>query len=596
MGALAASAQISAPEWRHIGNSALELSLASAATGPVDRVWRSADGATLFARTSDGRVFETADFENWKRSAEAPPDRTPPSAQQGPEARAFVTAADGRRDRLYAAGTNAYKSDDGGAHWDNLTDWQGQSILGGPLADISISRSDPNDIVVAGATGIWRSLDAGLTWTGLNTSLPNLPVSRLLAVPNGLQPLRIGIRGGEAEWRTGVKTGWLPVDDAESRNDQARRRSLGEALGAEITAAATVGDAIYAGASDGRLFASLNAGRSWNRFPFAEQGSVEALYVDPRDPMYALAAINVKQRGHVLRTVNGGVYWDEIADSTLAPVHGVAADRASGTVYAATSKGVWMAYAATPWVSISSGLPDAPAVDVKLNDGGHQLYVALAGYGVYGSVAPHRARDPKLVSAGDLAQRSAAPGALLTVVGRTVENARTGDRSIPVLARSQVQIPFDASGTRIAVVLDSSVGSSTHTLALQSASPAIFVDADGTPLITDADTGLLLDGSTPVRPGTRLQIFATGLGRVRPDWPAGIPAPLQDVPQVIAPVRVLLDREPLDVTRATLAPGYVGLYLIEVELSSVLNDGTAELLLEVDGQVSNRVKLYVERS
>jgi uncharacterized protein (TIGR03437 family) len=115
-------------------------------------------------------------------------------------------------------------------------------------------------------------------------------------------------------------------------------------------------------------------------------------------------------------------------------------------------------------------------------------------------------------------------------------------------------------------------------------------------LITDADTGLLLDGSTPVRPGTRLQIFATGLGRVRPDWPAGIPAPLQDVPQVIAPVRVLLDREPLDVTRATLAPGYVGLYLIEVELSSVLNDGTAELLLEVDGQVSNRVKLYVERS
>ena len=60
-------------------------------------------------------------------------------------------------------------------------------------------------------------------------------------------------------------------------------------------------------------------------------------------------------------------------------------------------------------------------------------------------------------------------------------------------------IPFDASGTRIAVVLDSTAGSTTHTLPLQNTSPAIFVDADGNPLITDADTGLLLDAGTHPR-------------------------------------------------------------------------------------------------
>ena len=35
--------------------------------------------------------------------------------------------------------------------------------------------------------------------------------------------------------------------------------------------------------------------------------------------------------------------------------------------------------------------------------------------------------------------------------------------------------------------------------------------------------------------------FATGLGKVRPEWPTGVAAPLQDAPQVVAPVAVFLD-------------------------------------------------------
>ena len=52
--------------WRHVGNSAMELPLPSLATGAVDRVWYSTDGATLFAKTASGRVFETTDFEQWQ--------------------------------------------------------------------------------------------------------------------------------------------------------------------------------------------------------------------------------------------------------------------------------------------------------------------------------------------------------------------------------------------------------------------------------------------------------------------------------------------------------------------------------------------------
>jgi uncharacterized protein (TIGR03437 family) len=59
-------------------------------------------------------------------------------------------------------------------------------------------------------------------------------------------------------------------------------------------------------------------------------------------------------------------------------------------------------------------------------------------------------------------------------------------------------------------------------------------------------------------------------------------------------VRANLDGVPLDVTQATLAPGYVGFYLIEIQLPQVVNTGPAELVLEAEGQQSNRVRLYVE--
>jgi len=69
---------------------------------------------------------------------------------------------------------------------------------------------------------------------------------------------------------------------------------------------------------------------------------------------------------------------------------------------------------------------------------------------------------------------------------------------------------------------------------------------------------------------------------------------MENAPKVIAGVRAYLDREPIEVTAAALAPGYVGFYLVEVQLPSIVNTGTSELYIEVDGQVSNRVRVYLE--
>ena len=59
-------------------------------------------------------------------------------------------------------------------------------------------------------------------------------------------------------------------------------------------------------------------------------------------------------------------------------------------------------------------------------------------------------------------------------------------------------------------------------------------------------------------------------------------------------VKAFLDRAPAEVTRATLAEGYVGLYLIELQIPAIVNAGPVELFISADGQESNRVQIYLE--
>src|SRR4029077_2988058 len=135
-------------------------------------------------------------------------------------------------------------------------------------------------------------------------------------------------------------------------------------------------------------------------------------------------------------------------------VHGVTADRTTGAVYIATERGVCMAFEdlvnaapAATWLPLGEGLPEGPATDAKLDPSGNQLYVAIEGYGVYASPAPHRFRDVRLLNAADLSIRPAAPGSLLSVLGANVRSARVGGSAAPVLAagdtKSEIQIPFE---------------------------------------------------------------------------------------------------------------------------------------------------------
>ncbi len=603
--------------WRPVGNTSLISGLASNRGGPVEAVWFQSD-SSIATRLSGGRVFVTTDMETWRRDDSAPAPSAapaPPDATVAPERGAKLRATRPGSNVVFAAGRYAWKSEDGGLNWTNLTYYKGESILGGAIRELAVDPSDEQRIAVAADSGVWFSADGGLSWQGLNDGLPNLPVRRILAAPAGTRGVVIGVAKADGEltameWAPAQSLGWKPVSDDPLRAEDAARQQLSVVLGAEITAAASNGDTVFAGDSSGRLFVSADAGRTWRTFVAAEGGArVERFWLDPADRSFALAALSAESGlgPRIVRTLNGGGYWDDLsANLPAGAAYGVAADRTTGAVYAATDTGIYFTYAdlrapapPTAWQAIGGGLPPSAVRDVRIDAAGNLLLAALDGYGIYAVLAPHRQRAPQLAHSADYAARPAAPGALLSVVGARASAVMAGGAAAPVLAasdeESQIQVPFEAAGSSMQVVVNAAQGRVTFGVPLRATAPAILIDRDGTPMLLDALSGAQLDLLNPARPGMKLQILMSGLGKVQPEWPTGLQAPLEDAPRVTAPLKAALNGVPLQIGRATLAPGYIGYYLVELDLPELLDSGASELVVEAAGVESNRVRVYVSQ-
>ncbi len=589
----AASAQDSAQGWRRVAGTSIDEGLAGPATGPVLAIWYAAGSSGLFAQTASGRVFETDDFVHWRLNTTAVAQRVSFGSAVPltlPESGAKVQAAGAR---LYAAGaSDLYASDDTGRTWLNLTGYQNRSVIGGGFTSLAVSPANPQDVSAANQFGVWRSLDGGLSWRGLNEDLPNLMVRKLIG--------RRTVELADSALIDVSAGSWTPV--AGNDPELALRARLGALIHTHLNAAAQSQAVVYAGAATGQILVSRDNGATWNDSTQVADASISRIWVDSDRPDVALAASGSR----LFRTVNGGLFWDEVTGSLAAgQIHGIAADRSAGVVYLATDRGVFSGgvplndagAASGNWTSIGLNLPPAPAWDVALSQD-NTLTVALDGYGVFESAAPHRSRNVRIVSGADLTDRPAAPGSLISVLGAKVQLVRNQGLSYPVLASSdqssQLQVPFEAAAGTFSLALEGASNRWTVPLTIKDTAPAIFVDADGAPLILDAASGLVVDPKMAVYAGSTVQILATGLGKVTPDWPTGVPAPLDSPPSVQGSVRAFLDGRPIEVTRAVLAPNYVGYYLVELRIPSIVNRGANELRIVMNGEESNRVKLYLE--
>lgn len=604
-GAVGASAQT---DWRRIGGSAADLRLAGPVTGAMTNVWFKADGSVLYAQTGSGKIFETQDFENWEPAANAPsaPAIIPRKPVRTPEVGAKYIATSEDSTQTWGLGRQLYRSDDGKS-WDTLTSYKADSVIGAGIRGVAVSPNDPNQLVVANEDGVWRSMDSGLTWASLNLLLPNLAVKRILTTPSSGHAARIQTDNlGVLDLTPGSML-WRPHPVSQSNTDWTRLQAYSGQMGTEISAFAQSSDGrnIYVGSEDGRIWLSVNGGVTFEETAAVSPSpghKVERLYVDPDKSNVVLAALS-GDGPHVIRTWNGGVFWETLDSPSLPAVsaNSVTADQTSHAVYVATDRGVYWTHFDfengtdannLTWTNLSDGLPPAKAVDVALDPAAVQLYVALDGYGVYGAPAPHRALTLRLVNTADFSTRAASPGSLVSVLGPKVNSVSDGSLQYPLWNNSQIQVPFEAIGPTVSLALETSGGMTKRDLQVLPVSPAIFVGPDGVPVIFDADSGMPLEGNV-AHAGQRLQVMLNGLGKVRPDWQTGVAAPAVNTPVVTAKVQGYVDGNEVPVTRATLAPGYVGMYLVEVQLPAVANYGAMELHVAADGQESNRVQIVI---
>ena len=172
---------------------------------------------------------------------------------------------------------------------------------------------------------------------------------------------------------------WRLSSNSQHESELALKLRYSSALGVQVTAVATVGDTVYAGAIDGRIWISFDGGRTWPPPSRREgNGPVQDLFVDVSEPRIALAALGGSSV-HMVRTTNFGNFWDDLtANLPDVPAYAVTSDRASGAIYVATDRGVFSAYAdldnpantAPRWTSVTGRLPSGPGFGCNSRSGG----------------------------------------------------------------------------------------------------------------------------------------------------------------------------------------------------------------------------------
>jgi uncharacterized protein (TIGR03437 family) len=159
-----------------------------------------------------------------------------------------------------------------------------------------------------------------------------------------------------------------------------------------------------------------------------------------------------------------------------------------------------------------------------------------------------------------------------------------------------LQVPWDTpTGPGAAVIEirdDGDVVDSFNTDSFTS-DPGIFTYR-GYALAIRNLNGQLVGDNNPVSPGDIIVLYTTGLGPVSIDVPDGFPAPGDPPADTQEPFQALINNEDCDVLFSGLAPGFTGLYQLNIRLPYDLPPGDLDMMISTPYASSGVVKIPVE--
>jgi uncharacterized protein (TIGR03437 family) len=162
--------------------------------------------------------------------------------------------------------------------------------------------------------------------------------------------------------------------------------------------------------------------------------------------------------------------------------------------------------------------------------------------------------------------------------------------SMPVLFATpfqiNAQVPFGTTPGTHTLNVQSAYGSASQSGAVSAVAPGIFLLGNPPSGAVTNTSYQLIGASNPLARGQAMVIFATGLGEVQASGGLSV---------TTAPVTALVNGVELPVQYAGLAPGFPGLYQVNVLVPATTAPGSGiSLALKVGGQLSNAVSLVIQ--
>lgn len=169
-----------------------------------------------------------------------------------------------------------------------------------------------------------------------------------------------------------------------------------------------------------------------------------------------------------------------------------------------------------------------------------------------------------------------------------------------------LQIPFDlvqavaasprpAQAQQFVEVIVTSDGVSNAPVLMQiaPAQPGIFLIDGVNGAILDVNN-VLVSAQNPASAGDTVVVFATGLGAVENPPAAGAPASLVDLSPTPVFATATVGGRAAVVSFSGLAPGYVGLYQVNLIVPAGVAAGAADVVVSMNGVASNTAKIAVQ--
>jgi uncharacterized protein (TIGR03437 family) len=229
-----------------------------------------------------------------------------------------------------------------------------------------------------------------------------------------------------------------------------------------------------------------------------------------------------------------------------------------------------------------------------------------------------------VVSGASYAQNSLSPGSIISLFGENLASTVASSAALPLpitlggvtvsvnnilcplyyVSPNQInlQLPYALAGESMVSMIVERNGAASEPVVFEigSVNPAFFTtnmqgSGDGCVLHNTDDT--LVTPSHPAVPGEYVQLFCTGLGEVTPQVASGEVAMSDPLSWCVTTPTVMVGGIAATVVFAGLAPGFVGVYLVNIQIpeGSPVGDAVA-LILTVDGVESNVVTLAIVAS